>query len=113
VIYQQGTTYIQPNPTYGTPFQSQPTNTNSTSTNTNTGATTNSSSPQTSASEADAKPIDEFVVNIPKGNGEYTTVRLKKTKDGYIGPQGELYSEFPKVEQLKAMYANQNPSTSK
>ena len=45
-----------------------------------------------------------FTVNIPNAKGDYTSVTLEKSKDGFIGPQGEFYSEFPTVAQLKVMY---------
>jgi hypothetical protein len=46
-----------------------------------------------------------FTVNVPNSNGGYTTVIIKKSGSGYVGPQGEYYSEFPKVSQLQAMYS--------
>ena len=53
-----------------------------------------------------AKHFDNALsVNIPNRHGGYTEVTLKKDGSGYTGPQGEYYSEFPSVEQLKAMYA--------
>ena len=45
-----------------------------------------------------------YTVNIPNAVGGHTPVKLKKSGDGFIGPQGEYYSEFPSVEQLKLMY---------
>ncbi len=45
-----------------------------------------------------------FVVNIPNSNSGYTEVLIKKSGDGYIGPQGEYYQNFPSIDQLKAMY---------
>ena len=47
---------------------------------------------------------DIFTVNIPNRDGSYSPITIKRTGNGFIGPQGELYSEFPKVEQLKVMY---------
>ena len=47
----------------------------------------------------------EFVVHIRDNDGNLVTVRLKKEDKGYVGPQGEYYPEFPKVAQLRAMYA--------
>lgn len=47
---------------------------------------------------------DAFTVNVPNASGGYTAVVLKKSGNGYLGPQGEFYAEFPKVNQLKAMY---------
>jgi hypothetical protein len=46
----------------------------------------------------------EFTVNIPNTKGGYNGVILKRSGNGFIGPQGEYYAEFPKVEQLKVMY---------
>ena len=51
-----------------------------------------------------------FTVNIPNSKGGYTPVTIKKSGDGYIGPQGEYYQEFPKVEQLKTRYSKQDES---
>jgi len=45
-----------------------------------------------------------YSVNIPNAGGTYTEVTLKKTDDGFIGPQGEFYRKFPSVQQLKEMY---------
>ncbi len=47
---------------------------------------------------------ETFTVNIPNSKGGYTPVTLKRSGKGFIGPQGEFYPEFPKVEQLKVMY---------
>jgi len=48
---------------------------------------------------------DSFPVNVPNDKGGYTTVVIKKSDKGFLGPQGEFYAEFPKVSQLKAMYS--------
>ncbi|MBF0522188.1 MAG: hypothetical protein HQL24_03925 [Candidatus Omnitrophica bacterium] len=50
------------------------------------------------------KSPDTFTVNIPNSTGGYTAVTLKVSGKGFIGPQGEFYPEFPKVEQLRTMY---------
>jgi len=47
---------------------------------------------------------DSITINIPNDKGGYTAVTLKKSANGYIGPQGEFYTEFPKVSQLEIMY---------
>ncbi len=47
---------------------------------------------------------DSFPVNVPNNTGGYTTVVIKKSGSGYVGPQGEYYAGFPTVAQLKAMY---------
>ena len=46
-----------------------------------------------------------YPVNIPNGNGSYTTVVIRQSGSGYVGPQGEFYQTFPSVSQLKAMYS--------
>ena len=47
---------------------------------------------------------EAFTINVPNNKGGYTAVILKKSGKGFIGPQGEFYSEFPKVSQLQLMY---------
>ncbi|MBF0619176.1 MAG: hypothetical protein HQL19_03300 [Candidatus Omnitrophica bacterium] len=49
-------------------------------------------------------PREEFTVNIPNTQGGYTSVVIKPSGSGFVGPQGEFYAEFPKVSQLKVMY---------
>ena len=49
-------------------------------------------------------PQNEFTVNIPNKLGGYTAVVIKRKGDGFTGPQGEYYPEFPKVFQLEIMY---------
>ena len=48
--------------------------------------------------------LDTFPVNVPNKSGGYTKVVIKKSGNGYVGPQGEFYTTFPTVAQLKAMY---------
>ena len=47
---------------------------------------------------------DVSTINIPNTRGGYTAVMLKKAGTGYVGPQGEYYSDNPTVEQLKVLY---------
>jgi hypothetical protein len=47
---------------------------------------------------------NEFSVNVPNAHGGYTTVTVKRSGNGFVGPQGEFYSEFPKITQLQVMY---------
>ena len=47
---------------------------------------------------------DSVMVNIPNNKNGYTPVIIKKTPQGFVGPQGEFYAEFPKVSQLKLIY---------
>ncbi len=51
---------------------------------------------------------DVVTVNVPNSRGGYTEVILRKSGNGYVGPQGEFYSEFPSIEQLRIMYANKS-----
>ena len=50
---------------------------------------------------------DTFIINIPTPDGGYMPVTLTRKGDGFIGPQGEYYDEFPKIAQLKVMYGSQ------
>jgi len=54
-----------------------------------------------------SQPVVEvsFTVNIPRSDGKYTAVTLKRSGEGFIGPQGEYYEKFPTVEQMRVMYA--------
>jgi hypothetical protein len=49
-------------------------------------------------------PLDSFVINIPNRFGGYIAVVIQRTANGYIGPKGEFYPEFPKVFQLEMKY---------
>ena len=57
-----------------------------------------------SQAPATANNDDVFTINIPNSKGSYTPVILKRAGNGFTGPQGEFYPEFPRVEQLKVMY---------
>lgn len=54
---------------------------------------------------APAASEDAYTVNIPNSKNGYTPIVLKRSGNGFIGPQGEYYPEFPRIEQLKIMYA--------
>jgi len=43
-------------------------------------------------------------INIPNGDGSYTSVTLTKTDKGFLGPQGEFYADHPSVDQLRERY---------
>lgn len=47
---------------------------------------------------------DIITINIPNSRGAYMPVMLRRSGNGYIGPQGEYYSRHPTVEQLKILY---------
>jgi hypothetical protein len=66
------------------------------------------SAPVIQASVVTAAPAvstdDAMTINIPNNKGGYTAVLLKRSGNGFTGPQGEFYSDFPKVSQLQVMY---------
>src|SRR5208282_6711921 len=47
---------------------------------------------------------DTVTINVPNSNGGYTAVVLKRSGNGYVGPQGEYYDQIPTTAQLQAMY---------
>lgn len=48
--------------------------------------------------------LNVYDIYIPNGNGSYTVVTLKKTEKGFLGPQGEFYTDHPTVDQLRERY---------
>jgi hypothetical protein len=57
-----------------------------------------------SASSQPAPANNPMEINIPNGDGSYTSVTLTRTEIGFLGPQGEFYTDHPTEEQLKARY---------
>lgn len=47
---------------------------------------------------------ESITVNIPNSKGGYTPVNITKTENGFVGPQGEFYPEFPQIAKLKVIY---------
>jgi hypothetical protein len=47
---------------------------------------------------------DTATVNVPTQSGGYTSVVLKRSGNGWVGPQGEYYDQIPSEDQLQAMY---------
>ncbi|MCX5713952.1 MAG: hypothetical protein NT033_03895 [Candidatus Omnitrophica bacterium] len=61
--------------------------------------------PVTAAITQSQTQIQEVsTINIPNSRGGYTAVTLKRAGTGYVGQQGEYYSDNPTVEQLKVLY---------
>ena len=58
--------------------------------------------PSTSLQPAPAN--NPMEINIPNGDGSYTSVTLTKTDKGFLGPQGEFYADHPTEAQLKTRY---------
>jgi len=50
------------------------------------------------------EPSTAVETYIPNGNGSFTVVTLQKTEKGFMGPQGEFYTDHPTEDQLKARY---------
>lgn len=50
-------------------------------------------------------PEKTVMVTVPNPNGSYMPVTLEKYSNGYKGPNGEFYPDYPTIDQLKAMYA--------
>ncbi len=48
--------------------------------------------------------FDTVTVNLPNSSGGYTTLYIKRYGNGFIGPQGEFYPNFPTSAQLMLMY---------
>jgi hypothetical protein len=53
-----------------------------------------------------AQTPETVTINIPNSRGGYTAVVLRRAGYGFIGPQGEYYSDSPTVEQLRVLYGN-------
>ena len=49
---------------------------------------------------------DSITLSIRNREGGYFSITVKPSGDGYIGPQGEYYDEFPKMEHLKMIYGS-------
>jgi hypothetical protein len=62
-------------------------------------------SPITVPAATDENLDGKYTINIPSATGgNYTPVTLKRSGNGFLGPQGEYYDQFPSVEQLRLMY---------
>jgi hypothetical protein len=62
--------------------------------------------PQPQIVQAQPQMPETSTVNIPNSRGGYTSVTLTRSGNGFVGPQGEYYPNFPSVEQLRIMYGN-------
>ena len=60
--------------------------------------------PTAPAGYPQAQTPEMVTINIPNSRGSYTPIPLRKSGNGFIGPQGEYYSEHPTVDQLKTLY---------
>jgi hypothetical protein len=49
---------------------------------------------------------DTTVINVPISGDKFTSIKLIKYANGYIGPQGEYYAGHPTVAELKALYGD-------
>jgi len=61
---------------------------------------------RTKAANKRAEREGTITLNIENKKGEYISVIIEPSGNGYVGPQGEYYDEFPKVEHLKVIYGS-------
>jgi len=61
---------------------------------------------QVVAAPTAASNAQTFTVNVPNDRGGYTAVKITRSGNGFTGPQGEFYPEFPKVARLKVVYGH-------
>jgi hypothetical protein len=54
---------------------------------------------------------NSFTVNVPNDEGGYTAIVITQSGDGYTGPQGEYYANFPSVPQLQTVYGLNAPGS--
>ena len=47
---------------------------------------------------------DTLTINVPNSRNGFTSVQLRRSGNGFIGPQGEYYPGSPTVSQLSALY---------
>ncbi len=47
---------------------------------------------------------ETIIVNVKNSAGAIVPVVLKRTDKGFLGPNGEIYPDFPKLKQLQALY---------
>jgi len=45
-----------------------------------------------------------FTISILNNDGGYTQIQMDVGNNGFIGPQGEFYAQFPSIQQLQTMY---------
>jgi hypothetical protein len=61
--------------------------------------------PQVEEAQPPSGPqVNEVTVNVPNSQGGFTPVAIKRSGQGYVGPQGEYYDHFPSVSELKMIY---------
>jgi len=49
---------------------------------------------------------NSITLSIRNKEGGYFSITVKPSGDGYVGPQGEYYDQFPKIEHLKLIYGS-------
>jgi len=60
--------------------------------------------PTTASAAPKGSESNTYDIYLPNGNGTFTLVQLSKTGNGYLGPQGEYYPNYPTMDQLKERY---------
>ena len=60
--------------------------------------------PQASITVSPDSSDETIIVNVKNSAGAIVPVALKRTDKGFLGPNGEIYPDFPKLKQLQALY---------
>lgn len=46
-----------------------------------------------------------YQINVPKKNNvDFVLIEIKRLENGFLGPQGEIYTTFPTIEELQQRY---------
>lgn len=62
--------------------------------------------PQPTAEQPQSASNGPIVINVPNSKGGFTPVKLVRSKDGYLGPQGEYYPGHPTIAALRVLYGD-------
>jgi hypothetical protein len=54
--------------------------------------------------QSPASDRETVIVNVPTSNGGSMAITLVRYSNGYVGPQGEFYSDLPTARQLRDRY---------
>lgn len=63
---------------------------------------------QNTQAQTDSRQTDDigtsYAVNVPNSQGGYTTITITKVRGGFMGQNGETYTDFPSIEELQKAY---------
>jgi hypothetical protein len=49
---------------------------------------------------------NSITLSVRNKEGGLVSITVRPSGNGYVGPQGEYYDEFPKIEHLKLIYGS-------